>query len=987
VTVKGFSTGATAHIDATQNNCDNLPVPVTITGDPNNMYTWSPTTDLTFTPDAAHVTLNPPASTLYQVIASNGFCKDTLTVPITRHIPIGLTVSPDSVASCQPTVTLTASVTTTSLVTIKWFLNGVLVHTGSPFTAPTSPAATYTVVATDASGCTDSKPVVVKTHVPNASVSSDQANLCDNLPVHLTVTGDAGNTYSWTPATWLTYTPDVTHVTVDPPTTTVYDLIVDNGFCKDTFPVSVTRHTPIGLSVGPDSVFSCQPTTILTANVSTTSNVTITWLLNGQVVHTGTTFTVSTTPGNTYTVVATDASGCTDSKKVTVTGTAADVSVDPTLPISACENTPLQLGLLNHHPGDILTYNWQSTGLTITPANAPNPTATGPAGSYVITVTVTNQYNCTATLTIPVTIQPNGVIDGKIDIDLCKGKTATFSNTSGQAGIWQFGDGLTSTQNPVTHTYTAAGSYTVHFIPNLPSCYQPFVKAINVPDADSVQAAANAVYQNCVANAVIQFNDQTVHGAPIVSWNWTFSAGTPATSTSQNPTVTLGNQTQLTGTLIVTDAHGCKDTAVVPVQVNIINDTIAQSAKYCPGSSIALNPQGADPNYVYHWTSSPADPNLNASAPNPVVSPTVTTVYSLTITNGLCSTTFAETVTPLTGPTVDAGPAVLNYCGNGAIKLMATHGNSTSIKWSDHPNFPNPLLSTTDSLIVSPTQGTNYYVQVTSADGCTARDTVRVNPDALGIQALSPNLKICKGGTTGLNVSVINPNPNDQLTYQWSPNLPGVSNPTVSPSINTTYHVTVTNQNGCKDTTSFHVSVSSLAVTAHASPDTVFEGQQFTLTATTNNPSGNGVSYHWSPSDSLESPHQSTTLGTIKETTVFTVVANDDNGCPDTAHVTVYIRSDECVEPYVFVPLAFTPNNDGNNDFFMVRAVKIKKLRFIVWNRWGEILYETTQPESKGWDGTYNGKELTPDAYPWYLELYCENGAVYQKKGNVTLLK
>ena len=82
----------------------------------------------------------------------------------------------------------------------------------------------------------------------------------------------------------------------------------------------------------------------------------------------------------------------------------------------------------------------------------------------------------------------------------------------------------------------------------------------------------------------------------------------------------------------------------------------------------------------------------------------------------------------------------------------------------------------------------------------------------------------------------------------------------------------------------------------------------------------------------------------------------------------------ECAEPYIFVPKAFTPNNDDNNDRFIVRGANIKELRFIVWDRWGEKVYETTDISALGWDGTYNGKTLNPGVFVYLLTAELTNG-------------
>jgi gliding motility-associated-like protein len=145
--------------------------------------------------------------------------------------------------------------------------------------------------------------------------------------------------------------------------------------------------------------------------------------------------------------------------------------------------------------------------------------------------------------------------------------------------------------------------------------------------------------------------------------------------------------------------------------------------------------------------------------------------------------------------------------------------------------------------------------------------------------------------------------------------------------------------------------------------------------------------YSWSPSATLTNGSISNPIAQPEESMTYTVTVTGDNLCQSTATVDVFFISDQCVEPYIFVPKAFTPNGDENNDYFIVRGVNIKDLYFVVWNRWGEKMFETEDVNSKGWDGSFNGKELTPDAYSWYVKVTCGNGSTYVKKGDVTLLK
>ncbi|MEG1556219.1 MAG: gliding motility-associated C-terminal domain-containing protein, partial [Bacteroidales bacterium] len=93
-----------------------------------------------------------------------------------------------------------------------------------------------------------------------------------------------------------------------------------------------------------------------------------------------------------------------------------------------------------------------------------------------------------------------------------------------------------------------------------------------------------------------------------------------------------------------------------------------------------------------------------------------------------------------------------------------------------------------------------------------------------------------------------------------------------------------------------------------------------------------------------------------------------------------------CDEPLVFIPNAFTPNGDGKNDILYVRSVLLEKVQWMIYNRWGEKVFETNNLE-QGWDGLYKGKHCEPGVYDYYFEGTCTNGEVYVHKGNVTILR
>ncbi|MFN8301200.1 MAG: hypothetical protein U0U46_01815 [Saprospiraceae bacterium] len=114
------------------------------------------------------------------------------------------------------------------------------------------------------------------------------------------------------------------------------------------------------------------------------------------------------------------------------------------------------------------------------------------------------------------------------------------------------------------------------------------------------------------------------------------------------------------------------------VQINILDDEISDPAAICAGSSVPLNPDG-NPDYTYVWTSSPVDPNLSGSSPNPVVSPSGTTTYYVTISNGACVVTDSAVVTVLPQPDA-AFVAILQNCvGEATVQFTdQSTGNPTS---------------------------------------------------------------------------------------------------------------------------------------------------------------------------------------------------------------------------------------------------------------------------------------------------------------------
>ena len=108
------------------------------------------------------------------------------------------------------------------------------------------------------------------------------------------------------------------------------------------------------------------------------------------------------------------------------------------------------------------------------------------------------------------------------------------------------------------------------------------------------------------------------------------------------------------------------------------------------------------------------------------------------------------------------------------------------------------------------------------------------------------------------------------------------------------------------------------------------------------------------------------------------------NGCSASDTVTV---TDDCI---VEVPRAFSPNGDGTNDYFNPRdylAKGVSSFKMNIYNRWGQMIFETTNVDGRGWDGKFNGIDQTEDAYVYIIDATFIDGRRLHKQGNVTLLR
>jgi len=375
---------------------------------------------------------------------------------------------------------------------------------------------------------------------------------------------------------------------------------------------------------------------------------------------------------------------------------------------------------------------------------------------------------------------------------------------------------------------------------------------------------------------------------------------------------------------------------------------------------------------------------------NPSITYNTPGVYDiyLYVTDSVCllTDTAQITITVTDSIQINAGSTV-ELCSPVPVQLTAnSYGTADYFIWSSNAAFSDTLnANVADSVLtITPPGSTTYYVMAGNP-GCYEIDSVQVTFISSSLE-LSANDSICIGDVS--TIIALNSNPSITFSYAWEPDslivTPSTSNQVqVNPSVSQYIYVTASASNGCVVQDSIFIAVGIIpegSVVASASEYNVGVGSTVTLTG---QPSG--LQYSWSPTGAVTNSTMQTTSAEINETTLFQLEVTD-GVCVKSDTVLVKAFTFICGEPFIFIPNAFSPNGDNENDILFVRGQLIEGMLFRIFDRWGEMVFESTD-RTIGWDGTFRGKQLDPDVYDYYLKAVCVDGAESIIKGNITLMR
>jgi gliding motility-associated-like protein len=213
----------------------------------------------------------------------------------------------------------------------------------------------------------------------------------------------------------------------------------------------------------------------------------------------------------------------------------------------------------------------------------------------------------------------------------------------------------------------------------------------------------------------------------------------------------------------------------------------------------------------------------------------------------------------------------------------------------------------------------------------------------------------------------------------WSPGNSSFDSLVVNPANTTTFTVSVTDQ--CSQTLSQPITVVTNFIQA---------GFHFNFTTNQNiqfnNVSAGAASYLWNFGDSSadSSSHAQNPVHYYASdgTYVVSLVVTNTQGCKDSVFQTLVILPDF----YFYFPNSFSPNDDGKNDIFTGYGIGIKSYRMTIYNRWGELIYISTDI-TKGWDGIYMSGEAPAGEYVCMFDLETFNNKEIRKIGNLNLIR
>lgn len=598
------------------------------------------------------------------------------------------------------------------------------------------------------------------------------------------------------------------------------------------------------------------------------------------------------------------------------------------------------------------------------------------------------------TLTVPVVGAPTASFTTPITT-ICVGTCIDFTNTSTggpfTATDWIFTGATPATSavnNPTNICYNTAGTYAVELsvtdangtdVENIAG----YITVVDNPDGGADNAA------DLCNNTTLDLNTLLSGADP--GGTWAETTGTPSGQFTPGTGVLDGNGLPLgpyTFTYTVNATAPCVGNDFSTFTITIIDCSAGtpptaaftpSQTTICAGDCITFT-DNSTPGDITNWGwdfGGGATPNnFVGQDPGSVCFNTAGTyTVTLGVTNPFGNDNISVDIQVNPAPMIIANAAPSNsVCAGDQVTL--TGSGAVSYNWTG---------GVSDGVAFTPAASGNYTVTGTDANGCenTANIFVTVTICEPMVAGFSYDDNICAGDcitltdtTTGVPIS-----------WNWdfgggaSPNTSTDQSPVVCFNSPGTFDIQLTTEDAGGNISSTTNSITVFGMpTVYTEFDTIVEiGHAASLNAYGSAPG----SYWWTPDEGdIDCDTCSSTLAYPLVTTDFVVYFTDENGCMAQDTLLVLVNFIEGIG----VPQAFSPNGDGQNDVLYVKGFGIEQIRFSVYNRYGQKVFETTD-QKIGWDGMFNNREENPGVFVWVLEYTLITGKGGLMTGNTTLIR
>lgn len=663
-------------------------------------------------------------------------------------------------------------------------------------------------------------------------------------------------------------------------------------------------------------------------------------------------------------------------------GTLADVNAGRNSPVqwtASLEGTNFTPNGINAYTITNIPFNPVVLGAsgTITWTDlAGNPVGTG--ASVSVSPTVTTDYIasiqdlCSGQIfrdTVRVVVNPPFNFAGSTTVNTsCSGPTGTATAlVNGGSGnySWQW-DAAAGNQTTQTATSLGVGSYTVTVTDLTLGCSNDTTFVI--VDNNNMNVSIGS-FQNISCNGA---NDGSASvsftgGLGPYTFSWSPSSSTDSTATGLTPG---------THTVVVTDSDGCQDNASVnltepnPVTVSFINVSDVLCFGGNNGSATAVATGGNGSTYTFNWTptaqSTSTATNLTADT------------YTVIATDSLgCTGTDSVTINePATG--LSSAISVNDVSCNGG-----TDGNATATPSGGTSPYTYSWTNGGGTSATTNNVGAGtYIVTITDTNNCTTTDTAIISEPTAIFLITSSTDAIC--GMTDGTATVTPSGGTGPYTYQWNAAAGSQTTATAANIGSGNYSVTVTDANGCTANGSVTVGqINNMLAGMTANPTSGV----YPLPVTFTNISQNTSNFFWDFGDgnTAVTNDMSSVSNNYIAPGVYTVtlIAVNAGGCSDTAYLTINVLE----ESMLIVPNVFSPNGDGVNDEFVTDNLYITQFDCVVFNRWGQEMWRTTDV-TQGWNGKKQGGDDVPEGtYYYIIKATGIDNKEYDLNGSVTLFR